>query len=41
MSLGLQVGLESAQQRYTIPTLPFQGPVAMKSLHKLAFPGHR
>ena len=41
MSLRLQVGLEPAKQRDAIPTLPLQSPVAMKSLHKLALPGHR
>lgn len=41
MPLRLQVGLEPAEQRYTIPTLPLQGPVAVKSLHELALPGHR
>lgn len=34
------MGLEPSQQRYTVATLPLQGPVAVKSLHELALPGY-
>lgn len=33
--------LKPAQKRHTVPTLPLQRPVAVKSLHELAFPGYR
>jgi len=41
VALGLQVGLEAAQQRHAVPALPLQGPVAVEPLHELALPGDR
>ena len=40
--LGLQAGLESAQQGGAVPGQPFEQPVAVRSLHKLLLPldGH-